>query len=373
MLVRVLLLAVASLLLASSVSAGCSTTAVCTTVTTSHTGTTSEEVSVSLSFSYESNGDICGIFATAFPPSAAFQGSGVTQKVNLIQSITGTVTVSGGQNNEAVTFIDAHFTDYNNVVGVLDGTISPLASLSATLQYSPFGLSAAAAVTSVGTDTCGGSGTADPIFMGFHGQRFLVKGEVGNTYNILSTPVMQMNSRLVQLNKGESMGRKEQKWARLKSLFSLPETHWFDHAGPYMGELGLITLEGHQLYAQVGSYLTGWDIVTADNVNLTVTSTVVFGTGENAVTIFRPNTHQLVIETSLVSLTVSNSDWFLNVDRAQLKHSTTDSLGGALGVTADSAWKAHDGDKKWEKKLEHEVLVESNDLFEMSPLPASAS
>ena len=368
--IRALFLAVLCCSLVSWASADCSTLSTCSTVSAITTDqTTSTSVNLLLGFFYEPSGVICGIFSSQFTTSSIIKGGG---NINGIIAVSGTVTVTGTPNNEAVSTIDAIFTTVGGSTGEFKGKLTPATSPSATISYTPFGLTAAP-VSTVGYDACTGSGTADPIFQGFHGQRFVVKGEVGKTYNIISTPIMQMNTRLVLLKKGESLGRTEQKWARLKSLFSLPETHWFDHTGPYMSELGLVTLEGHQLYAEVGTYQNGWNTVTADGVNVSVTSTVVFGTGEDAVSIFRPNTHQLVIETAMVSLTVSNSDKFFNVDRASLKHLTTDSLGGALGVTADSSWKAHDGDKEWEKKLESEVLVESNDLFEMSPLPATAS
>jgi len=177
----------------------------------------------------------------------------------------------------------------------------------------------------------------------------------------------------VQLNAGDALTRGEMRTARLKSLFALPNTYWFDHAGPYMGELGVAMLNGHQLYAQAGGYEQGWASVLIDDVAVPVSDdVVVLGAGADAVRITHPNTHQLVIDTEHVQLTITNSDHFFNIDNAQLKsHASFDFEKTPLDVALGQTANRNNGGAKWRKQIEELCKVQSGDLFERTPSVAS--
>jgi len=171
------------------------------------------------------------------------------------------------------------------------------------------------------------------------------------------------------------MSSGEMRSARLKSLFTLPRTVPFNHDGPYMGELGLV-IPGHTLYAKAGAYATGWETVQVDDAEYSAAAdSMTFGHDDNAVIVSRPDSHNIVIETSFVYLVVTNSDNFFNIHKAHLKLGfdfQTHPLGGALGQSASPEWVTDTRSASWRAQLEEESLVESNDLFARSPVMASA-
>ena len=59
-----------------------------------------------------------------------------------------------------------------------------------------------------------GSSSGDPLIIGFQQQRFLVRGEEGRVFNLLSMPGLLVNSLYTRLNSGDAMSHEEMKRVR---------------------------------------------------------------------------------------------------------------------------------------------------------------
>ena len=226
----------------------------------------------------------------------------------------------------------------------------------------------------------------DPVFLGFHGQTFLVKGEADRVFDILSSTDFSLNSRFVSLSSSNQSITAAQMNAvrrqyRLKQskLLSLaggiagmgsaadsvssalsipPSTAAWNHAGTYLGECG-VRLGGSKLYVQPGAYATGFTQVTLDNVTVPVSSTAILLDGNMTVT--RISAYKLTISTLTVRFTIVNSDHFVNIERASVLDENAQ-LAGLLGQTADKEWEVRQS-KAWKRQLESEYKLNSNQLF----------
>ena len=196
--------------------------------------------------------------------------------------------------------------------------------------------------------------TGDPVFVGFHGQRFLVKGLAGRAYNVLSLPTLQLNTRFVALSTGSALNASAQSLARTRqsrlislltgqkagsagTVDTLPSTTSWSHDGLYIGETG-VQVDGHRLLVQPGAYVDGFEAVELDGVAVQVSSEAVqLSAGSH---IRRYSSSVLHITTPDVSFTLVNSDHFLNIHSAELttpRH-TAQHIHGLLGQTADEHW-----------------------------------
>ena len=196
--------------------------------------------------------------------------------------------------------------------------------------------------------------TGDPVFVGFHGQRFLVKGLAGRAYNVLSLPTLQLNTRFVALSTGSALNASAQSLARTRqsrlislltgqkagsagTVDTLPSTTSWSHDGLYIGETG-VQVDGHRLLVQPGAYVDGFEAVELDGVAVQVSSEAVqLSAGSH---IRRYSSSVLRITTPDVSFTLVNSDHFLNIHSAELttpRH-TAQHIHGLLGQTADEHW-----------------------------------
>ena len=194
----------------------------------------------------------------------------------------------------------------------------------------------------------------DPVFVGFHGQRFLVKGLAGRAYNVLSLPTLQLNTRFVALSTGSALNASAQSLARTRqsrlislltgqkagsagTVDTLPSTTSWSHDGLYIGETG-VQVDGHRLLVQPGAYVDGFEAVELDGVAVQVSSEAVqLSAGSH---IRRYSSSVLHITTPDVSFTLVNSDHFLNIHSAELttpRH-TAQHIHGLLGQTADEHW-----------------------------------
>ena len=196
--------------------------------------------------------------------------------------------------------------------------------------------------------------TGDPVFVGFHGQRFVVKGLAGRAYNVLSLPTLQLNTRFVALSTGSALNASAQSLARTRqsrlislltgqkagsagTVDTLPSTTSWSHDGLYIGETG-VQVDGHRLLVQPGAYVDGFEAVELDGVAVQVSSEAVqLSAGSH---IRRYSSSVLHITTPDVSFTLVNSDHFLNIHSAELttpRH-TAQHIHGLLGQTADEHW-----------------------------------
>ena len=217
--------------------------------------------------------------------------------------------------------------------------------------------------------TMGGSVSGDPVFKGFLGQQFFVKGEHGQVMNLLSTFNMQLNVRYVKLGEGDSIVASEQRRVRAASVArhmlepsvrAFPGTAAWSHTGNYIGEAGVALHDDTRVYVQSGSYTDGFATVTLNGRPLSVSNELlVLGQGANTTYVQRVSAHELLIRTVNVEFTLVNSDRFLNLVNIHLEkgfsqHSTFD---GVLGHTTEHGWR-------WSEQAEQQAVIATNNLFE---------
>ena len=220
----------------------------------------------------------------------------------------------------------------------------------------------------------GANGLGDPVFTGFHGQHFAVKGEKNRAYNVLSLPSLQLNTRFVPLSKGQAMNGTEQSSVRarqsklIKALQAtheteLPSTVAWSHRGLYMGETG-VQVSGHRLLVQPGAYSTGFVSVMLDGAELPVSSVPVELLDGSSIT--RSSSSVVQVSNAQVQFTLVNSDHFLNIHSAMLKVDAStlgDHVDGLLGQTIADTFRV-EKTAAFQQHLEEDfVLAEGEDVF----------
>ena len=229
--------------------------------------------------------------------------------------------------------------------------------------------------------TCPASGGGDPVFIGFHGQRFDVHGRAGRVYNVLSLPTLQLNTRFVPLSAGAALNASAQSSARTRqsrlislltgqkagtagTVDTLPSTTSWSHTGLYMGETGVLLAE-HRLLVKPGAYVDGFAVVELDGVVVQVSEAVQLSGGSS---VRRSSSSVLHITTPEVSFTLVNSDHFLNIHDAELTTSEQASLyiHGLLGQTAERTWQVTNT-ASFQRHLEADfMLPEGEDVWSTS-------
>ena len=214
----------------------------------------------------------------------------------------------------------------------------------------------------------------DPVFHGFNGQLFSVKGENGRVFNVLSAPDLVFNNRFLAIqSQSESMTATEMREVRAQfkhtKLLDLanaaansanrpPVTTAWSHNGTYMGECGL-RLGESQLYIQPGTYAQGFAAITLNGVALPVSAEPVELEGDMTVT--HASAYSVTIATRDVRFTIVNSDRFVNIEHASVRNVNAQ-LSGLLGQTADQEWEVVQS-KEWRDHLENDFMLASDNLF----------
>ena len=188
------------------------------------------------------------------------------------------------------------FGDFNTLISVG----SPAGGSVALVGYSPYtaGGDLASTVGPLYGDTgfggilvlCAAATTGDPLIAGFHGQSFEVSGHAGGVYNLLSLPTLQVNTRFVQLNRGDSMEGWQMEALRAAAANTsspLPSTWPWMHNGTYQGEVGIST-RSVRVKVVAGGYGDGFASVTINRMPLVVSDTV-HTSLVKVLTITRPN------------------------------------------------------------------------------------
>ena len=213
----------------------------------------------------------------------------------------------------------------------------------------------------------GSSVKGDPAFVGFRGQRFQVHGIPMRHFNLLSTAALQVNAKFVLLEQGQALTDGEMAGARLmmqlKAGHRLPHTTAFSHTGTFLGEVG-IKLGQYRLHAVAGSYLSGIASLTLDGHELAVSEQPIMLDADTRLTY--ADSHTLHVRTSMVSFTLVNSDHFFNLEQAMLTSSqptSTLTLGGLLGQTANPAWIAQYESSEFREHQLMDFLLASEDIF----------
>jgi hypothetical protein len=225
---------------------------------------------------------------------------------------------------------------------------------------------------------CTASGIGDPVFTGFNGEKFLVKGVPDRVYNVLSLPSLQLNTRFIPLTAGQAMNSSEQQSVRQRQskLIAalkkggagagnrLPTTTSWTHDGLYMGETG-VQLAGHKLLIKPGAYVSGFEAMELDGQELAVSSEPVQLLDGS--TILRSSSSIVEITSKDVLFTLVNSDHFLNIHSAVLVPSSdVEHVDGLLGQTASPTFRVeHTADFK--QHLENDfMLPEGDDVWSTS-------
>ena len=189
------------------------------------------------------------------------------------------------------------------------------------------------------TATVRAAGHGDPVFTGFNGEKFNVKGLPGRVYNVLSLPTLQLNTRFIPIKAGQAMNSTEQsavrrRVARLVAALGkraggsdaaggtsgttnrLPSTTSWSHNGLYMGETG-VQLAGIKLLVKPGAYATGFATVELDGVPVPVSGSPVQLPSGSSVLRWSPS--ELQVNHSAALFTLVNSDHFVNIHSAELR------------------------------------------------------
>jgi len=152
----------------------------------------------------------------------------------------------------------------------------------------------------------------DPQISGLQGQDFQVHGIPDEIFNLVTYPNLQVNARFVYLSSAECHDN---------------YTACFAHPGTYVGEEG-IRLGNDKVHIKAGSFKKGLTVsVNGQRVN----------SGKHQVklgSIDVVNHRRVVVNTPVVTLTISNSDKFLNQE-SQLHDKKLLTLGSERRVLAD--------------------------------------
>ena len=251
----------------------------------------------------------------------------------------------------------------------------------------PFSPTITDALISVYASTLMAGGVGDPVFTGFNGEKFRVKGLPERVYNILSLPTLSLNARFIPIVAGQALNNTEQSAVRRRAsrliaalnkkagtaagagaANRLPSTTSWSHDGLYMGEMG-VQLDGYKLLVKPGSYASGFDTVELDGVPLPVSSSAVqLPSGSS---ILRSSSSVLEISHTAAQFTLVNSDHFTNIHSAVLRQSVGDRehVDGLLGQTVHASFHVErtaaftqhvendfllpEGDDVWSTAFEH--------------------
>ena len=176
----------------------------------------------------------------------------------------------------------------------------------------------------------------DPQFYGFLGQSYQVHGIDGEVYSIISDATVQVNGRFMFLGQqGECVPRKYIKMARVTAKsgadsidrrLAAPILCW-SHAGSYIGELSVQSVDGVRLMVVPGSAEQGFVrvAVTVDNNSSqqAADEELVLTTDGNErtwrdVTVSRLSSHHVLVQISAFRLLLTSSDRFLNLDQVEV-------------------------------------------------------
>ena len=221
----------------------------------------------------------------------------------------------------------------------------------------------------------------DPTFYGFRGQVYQVHGIAGYVFNLLTSPLLQLNARFDFIDhSSHSITQTEQAALRHSqgSHTSLPSTPAWSHAGTYLGELG-VRLGSASLHIVPGAYLSGFGAVTVNGRQVALGSSyplVLLSNNVAVATLLSPSVLRIV--SSVLRFDVVNSDGFVNIQRAQLLSTATDSeaearMDGILGQSAaGSRWFPAYGPEvdasaevrsEWQQAQIHDFLITDGDVL----------
>ena len=201
----------------------------------------------------------------------------------------------------------------------------------------------------------GGSGTAqfqltvtasgvrgDPLFVGLRGQRYQVHGVDGAVYNLISDAMLLVNAGFSYLDEGDCLR---------DAITNAPLFTCWTHRGSYLSSLAVRTSGGGSVALHSGPARSGFDSVVVSVVGHdsrvlligeTATVAALDGADTYNMTISFTTLRTVHIDhAGLYSLTVENSDHFLNIIQLSVNNmrrlQTEVQSHGLIGQT----WNAH--------------------------------
>jgi len=153
--------------------------------------------------------------------------------------------------------------------------------------------------------------SGDPQISGLQGQDFQVHGIPDEIFNLITYPNLQVNARFVYLSSAECHDN---------------FTACFAHPGTYIGEEG-IRIGNDKVHIKAGSFKRGLT-VAVNGQRVQGKHTVKLGSVELV------NHRQVIVNTPVMTLTISNSDKFLNQE-SSLHDNKLLKLGSDRRVLAD--------------------------------------
>ena len=185
-----------------------------------------------------------------------------------------------------------------------------------TNEASYYGANGPAAAIYCPTETPSSSVVGDPQFVGLLGQSYQVHGMDGQVYNLISDAMLQLNARFSFLDHA----------ACDRDLSTgLPLYTCWTHPGTYLTQVGLLTAAGDAVTVSAGAGLHGFDallingqdILASTNDSAVWPITLLSADGTlPALSVHLLDRRTLAIANAgLYSLTLENSDGFLNILR----------------------------------------------------------
>ena len=173
------------------------------------------------------------------------------------------------------------------------------------------------------------SSGGDPQFFGFRDQSFQFHGHDGQVYSIISDSLIQVNARFDYLDQGQCP-------EYIGASRSLPVTNCWSRSGLYFGLITIQTNNGDRVMIDAGSAFHGFQSVMFNDRDLTIADFGLDLYGKNSTTngsnsdsdndndtegdsqsstllLQLLDPHHLVIRAGLFTLSIDNSDMFINI------------------------------------------------------------
>jgi hypothetical protein len=196
----------------------------------------------------------------------------------------------------------------------------------------------------------------DPQFTGLRGQEYQVHGIDGGVYNIISSSLMQLNSRFVFLTGPRP--------CPLMPSTGKKSVACFTHSGSYLENLALVTNAGDRLLVESGPAEHGINRVEFNSERLSVGDhrSFTFTDGSEGSLTFL-TTHEVLLTAGLFNFEIENSDGFVNLRSVTVAGNAFKALRdadthGLLGQT----WKLRKDKKAIDGRVD-DYFIESEDLF----------
>jgi hypothetical protein len=154
--------------------------------------------------------------------------------------------------------------------------------------------------------TCTGSSiVGDPQFTGFLGQSYQIHGLPDTIFNIISSPLIQLNSRFDYISKSPSKSTS-------KIICKVIQTICWTHPGTYLGQID-IKVGKDKILLTAGLISDGFNSIKLNQEEINIGQKYIIGY-QNYTRQFmiKNDNHHLILYLNQFTLTIINSDMFFN-------------------------------------------------------------